>query len=283
MRLEDLEVGRTILASQVKSLGCWCGVSAGQHLWSGRYNRSGAVNYPYSIIRCANCGQVRTDPCPIAGETDSMYQGYGRSRIDDEHEVRRWFTSRVDDVRNLIPPPAKVLDVGCSTGTFVAMLDEAGYRAEGLEVDEFSVELAKTRGLRVTAGDLAHSTLDADSYDLGSNEPHARAHSRLLRRNSVDPANPRSRRDAIDLRSKLPKFSGARHEGQLGVSRAQSTCLAFRARNTEEYGGKSCARAATYRLDSKQHVAGVYQHGRKLEDIRKVHIPPLSRGPRVRR
>jgi SAM-dependent methyltransferase len=123
------------------------------------------VDFPYSVIRCTNCGQVRTDPCPAGGATKSLYQGYGRQRIDIDEEVRRWFVGRLADLRRFSTPPSRVLDVGCSTGTFVAMLAEAGYRAEGLEIDEFSVEHARASGLEVRAGDLEGATLEPNSYD----------------------------------------------------------------------------------------------------------------------
>lgn len=145
---------------------CWCGHYDGQTLWQGHYNRSGAVDFPYSVIRCANCGQVRTDPCPAGGATKSLYQGYGRQRIEIDAEVRRWFVSRLADLRRFTTPPSRVLDVGCSTGTFVAMLAEAGYQAEGLEIDEFSVGHARASGLKVRAGDLESAALEPNRYDV---------------------------------------------------------------------------------------------------------------------
>jgi SAM-dependent methyltransferase len=145
---------------------CWCGHSDGQTLWQGHYNRSGAVDFPYSVIRCTNCGQVRTDPCPAGGATKSLYQGYGRQRIDSDAEVRQWFVGRLADLGRFSMPPSRVLDVGCSTGTFVAMLAEAGYRAEGLEIDEFSVGHAQASGLEVRAGDLESAALEPNHYDV---------------------------------------------------------------------------------------------------------------------
>jgi SAM-dependent methyltransferase len=145
---------------------CWCGHLDSRTLWQGRYNRSGAVDFPYTVIRCVNCGQVRTDPCPAGGATKSLYQGYGRRRIEIDAEVRRWFVGRLADLGRFSSPPSRVLDVGCSTGTFVSMLAEAGYRAEGLEIDEFSVRHARESGLEVRAGDLESAALEPDRYDV---------------------------------------------------------------------------------------------------------------------
>jgi SAM-dependent methyltransferase len=146
---------------------CWCGNFDGQTLWQAHYNRCGDVNYAYSVIRCTNCSQVRTDPCPAGGATKSLYQGYGQQRLEkNEAEVRQWFVGRLADLRRFTMPPSRVLDVGCSTGTFVAMLAEAGYRAEGLEIDEFSINHARASGLDVRAGDLESTALEPNSYDV---------------------------------------------------------------------------------------------------------------------
>ena len=148
-----------------ESSRCWCGHSDGRILWQGHYNRNGAVDYQYLVIRCNNCTQVRTDPCPAGGATEALYQGYGQQRVEHDAEVRQWFVGRLRDLRRLSMPPSRVLDVGCSTGTFVAMLAEAGYRAEGLEIDEFSVSHARASGLEVRAGDLESAELEPSGYD----------------------------------------------------------------------------------------------------------------------
>jgi SAM-dependent methyltransferase len=156
---------RSAAGSVPDGFRCWCGHSDGRILWQGHYNRNGAVDYPYSVIRCANCTQVRTDPCPAGGATKTLYQGYGRQRVEHDAEVREWFVGRLRDLKRLSMPPSRVLDVGCSTGTFVAMLAEAGYRAEGLEIDEFSVRHARANGLEVREGDLESVALEPNSYD----------------------------------------------------------------------------------------------------------------------
>jgi SAM-dependent methyltransferase len=153
-------------SAALSRFGCWCGASDAVCLWSAKYNRTGAVDYTYSLLRCTNCGRVRTDPCPANGDTEPLYQGYGRSRLERESEVRRWFVSRLADIRRFAVPSARVLDVGCSIGTFVKMLKEVGYRAEGLEIDKYSAEQARAHGLEIHEGSLESAPLRGGFYDL---------------------------------------------------------------------------------------------------------------------
>jgi 2-polyprenyl-3-methyl-5-hydroxy-6-metoxy-1,4-benzoquinol methylase len=57
-------------------------------------------------------------------------------------------------------PPAKVLELGCSHGSFVALMQHAGYEASGVEMSPWVVEFGqKTFGVPVSLGPL--ETLDA--------------------------------------------------------------------------------------------------------------------------
>ena len=63
-------------------------------------------------------------------------------------------------------PPARVLELGCSHGSFVVLLREAGYKASGVEMSPWVVEFGqKTFGVPVAVGpietlDIAPGSLD---------------------------------------------------------------------------------------------------------------------------
>ena len=63
-------------------------------------------------------------------------------------------------------PPAKVLELGCSHGSFVALLRQAGYDAAGVEMSPWVVEFGqKTFGVPISVGpvetlDIAPGSLD---------------------------------------------------------------------------------------------------------------------------
>src|SRR5262249_4293630 len=64
-------------------------------------------------------------------------------------------------------PPARVLEVGCAHGAFVALLRWAGFDATGLEVSPWVVEFARGRfGLPMLQGPIAEQGLPAGSLDV---------------------------------------------------------------------------------------------------------------------
>jgi 2-polyprenyl-3-methyl-5-hydroxy-6-metoxy-1,4-benzoquinol methylase len=65
------------------------------------------------------------------------------------------------------PPPARVLDVGCGHGGFVALMRWAGYDATGLELSSWVVELARrTFDVPVLVGPLEEQSFAEGSLDV---------------------------------------------------------------------------------------------------------------------
>jgi SAM-dependent methyltransferase len=64
------------------------------------------------------------------------------------------------------PPPARVLEIGCAHGGFVALLRWAGYDALGLELSPFVVDFArKTFDITVLLGPIEQQSLPEKSLD----------------------------------------------------------------------------------------------------------------------
>lgn len=72
------------------------------------------------------------------------------------------------ELRPIVPPPARILDVGCGNGEFLAIAREAGYVVDGIDVAAPSQELCRRRGISVRVGDLRTSEVFADGarFDL---------------------------------------------------------------------------------------------------------------------
>jgi 2-polyprenyl-3-methyl-5-hydroxy-6-metoxy-1,4-benzoquinol methylase len=87
---------------------------------------------------------------------------YKRARIDLTERNLHWLKTLL----KYRPPPAKVLELGCSHGSFVALLRQAGYDAAGVEMSPWVVEFGqKTFGVPISVGpvealDIAPSSLD---------------------------------------------------------------------------------------------------------------------------
>lgn len=64
-----------------------------------------------------------------------------------------------------VPPPARVLDVGCGAGAFMAVARDLGYEIEGIDISEASAEICRSRGLNARAGDFLTEDY-SEKFDL---------------------------------------------------------------------------------------------------------------------
>jgi 2-polyprenyl-3-methyl-5-hydroxy-6-metoxy-1,4-benzoquinol methylase len=113
----------------------------------------------WAFVACRACGLVSLDPLPtpaeLAAHHEASYRDGGYAGFAAAEAVRTGIAEdRLARLRPLVPD-GRWLDVGCSTGAFVAAAVRAGLAAEGLEVSSVAVEAARARGLTVPAAPLA--------------------------------------------------------------------------------------------------------------------------------
>lgn len=128
----------------------------------------------YTVVRCAGCGLVYTDPRPTADEMPDFYpSAYGGLDRDDllaraeaayrnrqQHEVVRWLAA-------LRPARGRLLDAGCGSGDLLAAVRADGWDASGVEPSPQAAELARHRhGLDVVNARFEHAPLPGGSYDI---------------------------------------------------------------------------------------------------------------------
>jgi 2-polyprenyl-3-methyl-5-hydroxy-6-metoxy-1,4-benzoquinol methylase len=63
-------------------------------------------------------------------------------------------------------PPGRLLDLGCSTGSFMEVAIERGWTARGLDVNRESVRYAREQGLDVVCGTFPSPAFDGERYEL---------------------------------------------------------------------------------------------------------------------
>lgn len=92
------------------------------------------------------------------------------------------------DLHRLLKPRSRVLEVGCATGSLLAVLRDAGHQVSGLELSsEFAEDAKRLNGLDVLVGDFAKVEYAPNSFDavlmLGtvSNLQQAEFHFRRVR------------------------------------------------------------------------------------------------------
>jgi len=133
----------------------------------------------FSIVRCVTCGLVYVNPRVAADQIASLYDeayhrgdGFDRSHDhahdDDENPaydatIRRVVATLDAALGGL--RGARVLDVGCGTGTLLAQLQDAGAAAQGVELSACARARCTQRGLSIVGLSIDDAHLPAAAYD----------------------------------------------------------------------------------------------------------------------
>ena len=141
----------------------------------------------YDVVACAKCGLVYADQQMSQAELDTVYEAHSKYG-SAEHDVRAdahilasdiapvdtpWDFERLQDVAKYIADamPDKripILDVGCSNGSFLALLRTQGFQnSRGIDPSVQAVANArKFRGVDAVAGSFLDPALELGSFDL---------------------------------------------------------------------------------------------------------------------
>lgn len=88
---------------------------------------------------------------------------YQRARLDLPERCTHWLA----DLLRVQLPPARVLELGCGHGGYVALLNWAGFNAVGTEMSPWVAEFAqKTFDARVFAGPIETQNFKPGSFDV---------------------------------------------------------------------------------------------------------------------
>ena len=141
---------------------CWCG-----HPQLEPYSADYRV--------CRACGTLVSTAPFLPGLYDQSYwkerqtDHHGlpdirqRARMDLPERCAHWLARLLP----LRPPPARVLDIGCAHGGYVALLGWAGYEAVGTEMSPAIARFAAdTFGVKVHAGAIEAQAFGPGSFDV---------------------------------------------------------------------------------------------------------------------
>jgi SAM-dependent methyltransferase len=150
------------MSEKTTNRACWCGHPA-------------LEDYSPLYRVCRACGTLVSRAPYAAAIYDKDYwlgrqtERHGlpdiraRARLDLPERCTHWLR-RLVSVR---PPPARVLEVGCAHGGFVALLGWAGYEAMGTEMSPWVSRFAhETFGVKVLTGLIEEQDLKAGSFDV---------------------------------------------------------------------------------------------------------------------
>ena len=114
-----------------------------------------------AVACCDSCGMLYRRPRERAQLLEALYadESTEESVLTALFEVQRpAYQAQVRRLGAVLGRTGRVLEVGSHVGGFLAAAADAGWQAEGLDVNAEAVAFARARGLRTTEGDL-------ESYD----------------------------------------------------------------------------------------------------------------------
>ena len=141
---------------------CWCG-DYRQFAWSHEFNVCRVCGTLVSrAVLAPEALEVRTDAGELyskdywlrrQGEKYGLPSIVERSRHDLPERCVHWLRTLL--ARKLPGPGVRTLELGCAHGGFVALMQQAGYTAAGLEMSPWVVDFARrTFGIDVVCGPL---------------------------------------------------------------------------------------------------------------------------------
>jgi len=98
------------------------------------------------IVRCRSCGLVRTSPRDTLETLETVYTQLEDPLYDAETANRTITVKReLDFIKRFTPVTGRLLDVGCSTGIFLAAARDRGWVVDGIEASDWAVTRARER------------------------------------------------------------------------------------------------------------------------------------------
>ncbi len=128
----------------------------------------------YRLVRCGGCGLIRRDPLPTTEQVAALYapaSGYQLHRTRAlENRYDAWTHRRDAYLASILGEPpqpgARLLDVGCATGTFLVEARARGWSVRGIEPGEHLVSFG--RNAYKLDIDVGGAEDGADRYDTAT-------------------------------------------------------------------------------------------------------------------
>lgn len=133
-----------------------------------------------SYRRCAHCRGVsmfRTGEIPIVYDKnyffDDYKKQYGKTYLEDFKNIQKMSAQRLEIIEKYLKNPARVLDIGCAYGPFLAEAQRRGFKTYGIDASKEAVAwVNKNLNIPAVAGLFPHVDLCAsfgqDSFRLVS-------------------------------------------------------------------------------------------------------------------
>ncbi len=119
----------------------------------------------HDLLKCSECSFVFMRRIPTDEELDSYYSDYG---YDDDNipEPTRTSLNDLVDTFGQYRRNNKILDVGCGEGWMLEIAKMKGWEVYGTELSSRSIEICKTKGIKIYAGVLNPEKMDVGEFDI---------------------------------------------------------------------------------------------------------------------
>ncbi len=123
---------------------------------------------PIPLSRCQRCGSAVTggDVPPELYDTGAYAPGPPRLYAAARPLLAEFDRQRLSFLRSMVPPPARLLDVGAGRGRFVVAAQAAGYQAVGIEPSRRGADAAAQAGAQVTQASIEEADLEPGGFDV---------------------------------------------------------------------------------------------------------------------
>lgn len=142
--------------------------------WRSGHDRLTGLPGVYTFVACTTCGLRRLHPLPDASSV--LYPAaYEFFRLHEEplqsplRRLARWHSMlrRRQLVCHLSGRQrGALLDVGCATGAFLALMQTHGWQVQGVEPSPAAATIARQRGLQIHNSGLEEAVLTPNQFDV---------------------------------------------------------------------------------------------------------------------
>jgi len=162
-------------AVTVEEVACPLGCASTAEIVLRAYDYLHQVPGLYTLVKCTQCGLMRTNPRPTR---DSIvlyypkdYEPYRTSTIQGDtflYSIKRIICKMLRYEPDAPPPIARgrMLEVGCASGRFMHFMARKGWHVEGVEMSETAAESARSYGYEVYTGFLEQMLDLPEKFDL---------------------------------------------------------------------------------------------------------------------
>lgn len=164
---------------EMESVPCPLGCMGGDRFVLEGRDRLHGLPGLFRVVRCRECGLLRTDPRPTRQAISFYYpEDYGpylgtRARDvsgtrTDGRGWRAWIKGLMETRTTWLPPcrPGRLLEIGCASGAFLLHMVSLGWEVAGIEPSPSASAAARSLGFPVFTGSVEDAPEPLRSLDL---------------------------------------------------------------------------------------------------------------------